>query len=79
MSKMRKHRPHFSKLPSLRQDVPKMWKKSVIWRVRVDLLEHRSPRLKEAVRGAREAMVQAQPKRVGIVARVGTCRPSVPI
>ena len=52
--------------------------KSVIWRVRLDLLEHRSPRRREAVRRARGARVQAQPKRVGTVARLGTCRPSVP-
>ena len=51
---------------------------SVIWRVRVDLLEHRSPRQREAARRARDARVQAQPKRVGIVVRMGTCRPSVP-
>ena len=55
-----------------------MLKKSVIWRVRLDLLEHRNPRQREAVRRAREARVQAQPERVGTVARVGTCRPSVP-
>ena len=52
--------------------------KSVTWRVRVDLLEHRSPRQREAVRRAREASVQAQSKRVGIVARMGTYRPRVP-
>ena len=52
--------------------------KLVIWRVRVDLLEHRNPRQREAVRRAREARVQAQPKCVGIVARMGTCRPQWP-
>ena len=39
--------------------------KSVIWHVRVDLLEHRSPRQREAVRRAREARVQAQSKTCG--------------
>ena len=40
--------------------------KLVICRVRVDLLEQRSPRQREAVRRAREARVQAQSKRVEI-------------
>ena len=60
MSKMRKHRSHFSELPPLRQDVPKSAEKSVTWRMRVDLLEHRSPRQREAARRAREAIVQVQ-------------------
>ena len=35
---------------------------SLIWRVRVDLPEHRSPRQREAVRKAREPRVQAEVK-----------------
>ena len=50
MSQMRKHISHFCKLPSLRQDVRKMWKSRSFWRVRVDLLEHGSPRQRVAVR-----------------------------
>ena len=52
--------------------------KLVIWRVRVDLLQHRSPRQKKVARRAREARVQARLKRVGILAKMSTCRPSVP-
>ena len=49
--------------------------RSVIWQVHVDLLGLRSPRPREA---ARRARVQAQPRRAGVVAKVGTCPPSVP-
>ena len=51
--------------------------RSVIWHVRVDLLELRSSRQRVETRRAREARVQAQPRRVVIVARVGICHPSV--
>ena len=52
--------------------------KSVIWRACVDLPEQRSPTQREAARRAREARVQVQSKRVGIVARTGTCLHSFP-
>ena len=54
--------------------------RSVIWRVRVDLLEHRSPKEggKKGKVGKGAGMVQAWPKRIVVVARLGTCRPSVP-
>ena len=44
----------------------------VTWEARVDFLEQRSLRQREAARRAREARVQAQSKRVGIDVRTGT-------
>ena len=78
MSKKRKHGRHFSKLPSLRQDVPKNVEESVTWRALVDLLDQRSPRQREAARRARAARVQVQSTHVGNVARRGTSLPTSP-
>ena len=50
----------------------------VIRRVHVDLLDRRSPIRRVVARRAREARVQVRPKRVGLVARPDTYRPSAP-
>ena len=76
MSKMRKYGSQQIALISMRR--ADNVEKSFIWRARVDLLEQRSQRQREAARKAREARVQVQSKRVGIVVRMIICLPNVP-